>query len=59
MQSRIHNFSFATNYNFGVDNVFVLQSVEEGAPFPPAEGNFLLLQGSDFLLLNGGDLLLL
>ncbi len=59
MQSHTHNFAFYANYNFGTDSVFVEKSENEGAPFPPAPGNFLELAGPPLLLLNGGNFLLL
>lgn len=59
MQSRIHNFAFDLNFNFGVDNLLVVLNPNEGTPFPPVTGNFLLLDGTDFLLLDGTNLLLL
>jgi hypothetical protein len=59
MQSRSRSFFFDTTFNFGTDSVFVEKSDDIGEPFPPVEGNFLLLDGTPFLLLDGTNLLLL
>lgn len=65
MSAHRNNFTFTPNFNFATDSfftndVFSLKNPELGAPFPPAPGNFLLLDGTQFLLLNDGtDLLLL
>jgi hypothetical protein len=59
MQNRSPAFFFYPNYNFGTDNLFVLQSSFGTGHFPPPVSNFLLLNGGPFGLLNGGNLLLL
>lgn len=59
MQSRIHNYPFDVNFNFGVENLLVASSSPMGTPFPPVAGNFELLNGTDFLLLDGTNFLLL
>ena len=60
MQPRTpNNFPFDANFNFGTDSVFVRKNDTEGSPFPPAPGDFLLLDGTDFLLLDGTNLTLL
>lgn len=59
MQSRLHNWFFGPDFNFGTDNVFVVKNSSESAPFPPTPGNFELLNGTDFLLLDGSNFLLL
>jgi hypothetical protein len=59
MPSPIHEFYFDTNYSFNHEGVFTLVQPSEGAPFPPSEGFFLLLDGTDFLLLDGENLALL
>jgi hypothetical protein len=59
MQSRINNFYFSMPFNFGHDSVFQLQFENMKQPFPPAPGDFLLLDNSNFLLLDGTNFLLL
>jgi len=59
MPSILDTFYFDVNYSLGSDSVFTLVDREEIAPFPPPEGYFLLLDGTDFLLLNGQNLDLL
>jgi hypothetical protein len=53
MPSPIHDFYFDVNFNFAMESVFTTIDEDEGAPFPPAPGYFLLLDGTNFLLLNG------
>lgn len=59
MPSPNHQFYFDANYNFDKEGVFTLVQSSEGAPFPPSEGYFLLLDGTNFLLLSGENLALL
>ncbi len=57
MQSR--NFPFSPNFNFSTNGLFVVVNNDESAPFPPGEGDFILLDGTNFNLLDGTDLTLL
>lgn len=59
MQSRSHSFTFSPNYNFGVDNLFIVQHDDSSGSSPPIVGDFLLLDGTSMLLLDGTDFLLL
>jgi hypothetical protein len=59
MPSPNHQFLFDVNFNVGNESVFNQESVNEGTPFPPVEGYFLLLDGTNFLLLDGENLTLL
>lgn len=59
MPTNVDNFYFDTDYGFGNDSVFTLVDQEEIGPFPPIEGYFLLLDGTNFLLLDGQNLTLL
>lgn len=59
MHNRNHNFPFGMHFNFATDNLLVIQNSDQGLPFPPAPGNFELLDGTPFLLLDGTNLLLL
>jgi hypothetical protein len=59
MQSHTHNFAQGLDFNFGTNNLFVVQNETQGTPFPPAPGYFLLLNGTIFGLLNGQNLSLL
>lgn len=54
-----HNFLFDVNFNIGNESVYVQLHQDEGTPFPPAPGYFLLLDGTNFLLLDGENLALL
>jgi hypothetical protein len=47
------------SFALGSGSIFVQQNQTQGAPFPPAPGDFLLLDGTDFLLLDNTNLLLL
>lgn len=58
MQTRKNNFYFGGDFNFATDNLFILET-QGISSFPPAEGNFLLLDGTQFLLLDDGTNLLL
>jgi pantothenate kinase len=54
------DFTFSPNYDFGSsDDIFVPTFSKMSMPFPPAPGNFQLLDGTDFLLLDGTNFLLL
>lgn len=54
-----HAFPFNPNFDaFGV-GIFSQRNQEEGAPFPPVSGNFLLLDNTHMLLLDNSDFLLL
>lgn len=60
MQSHTRNFAFDQNYNFGTETLIVYPPNYGGlAPIPPANENFLLLDGTNFLLLDGTNFLLL
>lgn len=59
MPSPTHNFMFDPNFNLGNESVFVQESSNQGTPFPPIAGYFLLLDGTNFLLLDGENLALL
>ena len=59
MQSHTHNFLFYPNFNFAVENVFIVQNSDFREAPPPPPGNFRLLDGTDFLLLDGTNFLLL
>lgn len=59
MSSQLHPFIFDANFGFGDEGVFSLYDEVMGAPFPPIEGYFLLLDNTPFLLLNGQNLDLL
>lgn len=59
MPSPTHNFLFDVNFNFATESVFTVIDQDESAPFPPAPGYFLLLDGTNFLLLDGTNLDLL
>jgi hypothetical protein len=59
MPSPIHDFTFDVNFNIGNESVYVQVPTDEGAPFPPGVGYFLLLDGTNFLLLDGENLALL
>jgi hypothetical protein len=59
MQSHTRDFPFDPNFDLATRNLFIVQRPDEGTPFPPAPGNFLLLDGTDFLLLDGTNFLLL
>ncbi len=59
MPSYEHIFFFDVNFALGNESVFTLVDHVEMAPFPPNEGYFLLLDGTNFLLLNGQNLTLL
>ncbi len=52
-------FFFDVNYGFSNEGVFSVGEEEGNPPFPPEEGYFLLLDGTNFLLLDGEDLTLL
>jgi hypothetical protein len=58
MQSRNGGFTFDPINNIASDSVFSIRS-DELATFPPANGNFELLNNTPFMLLNGGNFLLL
>lgn len=58
MQSR-NDFEFYPNFDFGTQSLFSSQNQVGGTPFPPAPGNFLLLDSTFFLLLDLTNLLLL
>lgn len=61
MSNFLDPFMFDVDFSFSTDSIFVNISNEtkDLPPPPPAEGNFILLQGVDFSLLDGGELLLL
>lgn len=59
MQSRVNDFLFSPNFNWGNDSLFNSQSSLYEKTFPPVAGNFELLNGTPFLLLNGTNFLLL
>jgi hypothetical protein len=50
---------FGPNYNFATQGVFSQQDSSQSAPFPPAEGYFLELDGTPFVLLDSTNLDLL
>ena len=52
------NFAVENNFNFAIDNLFVL-GAEAGGGGIVVPNAFLLLNGSNFLLLDGTDFLLL
>lgn len=56
MQSRIHNFAFDANYNFGTENVFVQQYSFPGFVLPPS-GSFIITENDDFIITETGDML--
>ena len=53
MPSLTHEFFFDVSFGFGTESVFTSIDDDEGTPFPPSEGYFLLLDGTNFLLLDG------
>jgi hypothetical protein len=55
----ILNIFNESSFNIGEGSVFVQKNQDEGKPFPPSEGYFLLLDNTNFLLLNGQNLTLL
>jgi len=55
MQSRIHNFAFDVNYNFGTDNVFITQYAFPGFVLPPS-GSFIITETGDFVITETGDM---
>lgn len=54
MQSRIHNFAFDANYNFGTDNVFLQQYAFPGLVIPPS-GSFIITEDNNFVITETGD----
>lgn len=58
MQSRNCDFTFDPAHNIATDSIFSITSDGQSS-FPPAEGYFLLLDGTPFLLLDGTNFLLL
>lgn len=52
-------FTQDSAFDLGQGSLFVQMDETQGNPFPPAPGNFELLDGTFFLLLDGTNLLLL
>ena len=59
MRSSDNDFPFHPNFNFGVDNLLSQKNSEQGVPYPPVSGSFILLDGTFFELLDGSQFLLL
>lgn len=57
MQSR--SFTFSPNFNFSNNDLLFFNNNQESAPFPPGEGDFELLDGTNLMLLDGTNLVLL
>lgn len=59
MLSRTNEYPFDANFDLATRNLLVVQHPDEGGTFPPAPGNFMLLDGTFFLLLDNTNFLLL
>lgn len=59
MPSGTHEFLFDTAFGFGEESVFTQIDEDEGKPFPPVEGYFLLLTNLPLQLMDGQNMALM